>query len=248
MSADGSFPAPHAGGEQAARAKPATLRQLDTDLWVSERPFKYFGIEVGLRMTVVRLPAGLLVHSPVSLDEATHRELEAIGAVRFVVAPNRYHHLFAAAYRRAYPDAMLLGAPGLDKKRADLHFDAIIDDALPPEIYAGFDHQVFHAFAPLNEIVMFHRASRTVLFTDLIFNLASSQTAFERFVLWLDGAAQGPAVARSFRLLIRLNRTQARSELARILSWDFDRATMAHGDVIERGAKAAVSRAWSFLR
>jgi hypothetical protein len=223
------------------------LRQLDTDLWVAERPFKYLGAEVGLRMTVVRLPTGLLVHSPVRFDESIRTALEAIGPVRFIVAPNRFHHLFATDYRSAYPDATLLGAPGLEHKREDLRFDAIIDEALPPEVYAGFDHQVFHAFAPLNEIVMFHRASRTVLFTDLIFNVNYPQSRLAGFLLRLDGAGGGPAVPRSFRLLIRWNGERARHELARILAWDFDRATFAHGDLIEHGAKAAVSAAWSFL-
>jgi hypothetical protein len=155
--------------------------------------------------------------------------------------------LFAADYPRAYPDAKLYGAPGLERKRKDLRFDAIIDEALPSELYAEFDHVVFHAFSPLNEIVMFHRRSRTVLFTDLIFNIPNPQSPYSRFMLRLDGACGQPAVARSFRLVIRMNGARARAELARILSWDFDRVIMAHGDIIEHGGKDAVSAAWRFL-
>jgi Domain of unknown function (DUF4336) len=223
------------------------LRQLDGDLWVEERPFKYFGVEVGLRMSVIRLPGGLLLHSPVRLDESTRAALDAIGPVRFVLAPNRFHHLFAGDYKLAYPEAQLLGAPGLERKRKDLRFDAIIDEKLPPEVFAEFDHIVFHAFSPLNEIVLFHRRSRTALFTDLIFNLTNPKSYFERFMLRLDGACGHPAVARSFRALLWMNRTRALEELARILSWDFDRVTMAHGELIERDGKNAVRAAWGFL-
>jgi hypothetical protein len=227
--------------------RPMKLRQVDSDLWVAERPFKYFGVEVGVRMTVVRLAGGLLLHSPVRLDESTKSALDAIGPVRYVIAPNRFHHLFAADYPRAFSDAKLYGAPGLERKRKDLRFDAIIDEALPSELYEEFDHVVFHAFPPLNEIVMFHRRSRTALFTDLLFNVTHPQTPFARFALRLDGACGHPAVARSFRLYIRMNGERAREELARILSWDFDRVTMAHGDIIEHGGKDAVRGAWRFL-
>ena len=70
------------------------LRPLAQDLWVVERPQRFYGLEVGTRMTVLRLADGsLLLHSAVELDAALRRELDAIGRVRFAVAPNRVHHL-----------------------------------------------------------------------------------------------------------------------------------------------------------
>ncbi|AFY94341.1 hypothetical protein [Chamaesiphon minutus] len=34
------------------------LREIDFNLWVVEKPFKYFGLEVGTRMTIGRLIDG----------------------------------------------------------------------------------------------------------------------------------------------------------------------------------------------
>ena len=66
------------------------LRALITDLWVVERPQRFYGLEVGTRMTVIRLAAGnLLLHSPVAFEARLCAELDAIGQVRFVVVPNR---------------------------------------------------------------------------------------------------------------------------------------------------------------
>jgi hypothetical protein len=43
------------------------MRQLDSDLWVAESPMRFFGLELGARMTVIRLAGSrLLVHSPVA--------------------------------------------------------------------------------------------------------------------------------------------------------------------------------------
>ena len=224
------------------------MRQLDTDLWVAERPYRYLGFHIGARMTVIKLADGsLFVHSPVRLDEATHASLDKLGPVKHVVAPNRFHHLFVSDYPKNYPDAKIYGATGLDTKRRDLHFDAILGDVPPPAWSGQIDQIVFRAFGALNETIFFDRRSRTALFTDLMFNVNHSDDALTRIVLRLDGGFGGLAIPRTFRLPIRMRRRLALAALAGILEWDFDRLTVAHGDVVERGAKAAMRKAWSFL-
>ena len=46
---------------------------------------------------------------------------------------------------------------------------------------------------------------------------------------------------------MRMRKQAVLDSVARILKWDFDRITLAHGDVIERGAKVALQDAYSFL-
>ncbi len=224
------------------------LAQLDTDLWVAERPHRYLGLQIGTRMTVIKLTDGsLFVHSPVRLDEVTHASLDKLGPVKHVVAPNRFHHLFVSDYLKNYSDAKIYAAPGLDTKRRDLHFDAILGDIAPTAWSGQIDQIVFRAFGALNETIFFDRRSRTALFTDLMFNVNQSDSALTRMVLRLDGGFGGLAVPRTFRLMIRMRRRLALSALARILEWDFDRLTVAHGDIVERGAKTAMRDAWAFL-
>ena len=84
------------------------LRKLAENLWVEERSQRFYGLEVGARMTVMRLAdESLLLHSPVSLDPQLRRELDSLGAVRYAVAPNRFHHLYAGEVAKAYPEARL---------------------------------------------------------------------------------------------------------------------------------------------
>ena len=72
------------------------------------------GFAYPTRMAVVRLAGGgLWIWSPVALSEALRREIDALGEVRWLVAPNSLHHLFLAEWRAAYPKAKLYGAPGL---------------------------------------------------------------------------------------------------------------------------------------
>ena len=83
-----------------------------------------------------------------------------------------------------------------------------------------------------------------MIFTDLLFNIARHESAYARFLLRLDGAFHGPAIPRSFRLLLRRRRVECVAFLDRLLSWNFDRAILAHGKLIESGAKPVIERAW----
>jgi hypothetical protein len=223
------------------------LHSIARDLWVAEQPLRYLGIALTTRMTIVRLTDGtLMVHSPIRLTDELRSAAASAGRVRFIVAPNRFHHLFVPDWQKTYPDAQTFCAPGLDTKRADLKFTAILGDD-PPAAWADEIDQAFmRAFPPLNEIVFFHRKTRTLIFTDLLFNIARHDSAYARFLLRLDGAFHGPAIPRSFRLPLRLKRVECVAFLHRLVSWDFDRAILAHGEIIDSGAKPAIERAWRF--
>jgi hypothetical protein len=100
-----------------ARAIDAPLTQLAPGLWITQRPLRVYGVDIGTRMTIVRFRDGrLLVHSPVSLTAHLRSQLDELGSVGFVVAPNRWHHLFVGDYRQAYPEALVFAAPGLSAK------------------------------------------------------------------------------------------------------------------------------------
>ena len=50
---------------------PAPLRALGPELWVAERPQRFYGIEVGTRMSVMRLADGSLRTLAPSMSGAT---------------------------------------------------------------------------------------------------------------------------------------------------------------------------------
>ena len=223
------------------------LRQLTDDLWVAERPQSFYGLPVGARMTVVRLRDGrLLLHSPVFLDPALREQLDAIGRVSFAVAPNRLHHLHAGDVRRSYPEARLWIAPGLERKRPDLAFEAVLGDEAP-EPWRGEVDQAFLAGRPYeNEVAFFHRASRTLILCDLAFNFGPNDAAPTRMLMKLLRSYGRLGPSKLDPLLIR-DRRAARESLERILAWDFDRVVVAHGDVQERGGKTLLRDGYAWL-
>jgi uncharacterized protein DUF4336 len=227
----------------------SALRKLAPGLWVAETHFQNGPFEFGLRMSVVQLrDGGLVLHSPVALTPALRAELDALGPVRGVIAPSRAHHLFAGDYPAGYPDCLLFAAPGLPEKRPDLKFAALLSDEAPPLWRAELEQHVFRGAPFMNEVVFFHPATRTVLFTDLVFNLPRNAGNWaSRLFFRLVGADHRFGPHRLVRYLFIRDRAAARESVQRILRWDFDRVGLTHGDVLESGGHEAVRRAFAFL-
>lgn len=222
------------------------LTPLAPDLWVATRPLPLAVGDVGTRMTVVRLrDGGLWLHSPVRLDAATRAALDALGPVRAVLAPSKVHHFFVGDYRAAYPAARLYAAPGLPEKRRDLAFDAVLDDEPPASWPGDLEPYLFRGAPLMNEVVCFHPATRTLVLTDLAFNVVRPMRGRARLFCWLAGA-RGFGPHRVARACIR-DRAAARASLQRILEWDFDRIVVAHGDVLDTGGHEALRRAFAWL-
>ena len=72
------------------------LQSLTESVWHVAVPHAFMGLHVGARMTVVKLSSGgLLLHSPVPVDEPLAQELAALGEVTHIVCPNLFHHVFS---------------------------------------------------------------------------------------------------------------------------------------------------------
>jgi hypothetical protein len=83
-------------------------------------------------MTVIRLPTqALALISPISIDDAIAAQLETLGTVQHIIAPNLFHSLFAASAKTRYPTATFWAVSGLEAKRPDL----LIDQWIPNEGY-----------------------------------------------------------------------------------------------------------------
>jgi hypothetical protein len=198
-------------------------------------------------MTIVRLPdSTLLLHSPIAATEDLVRQVKALGAVTYLVGPNKLHHLFLGEWQRAFPEASTYLAPGLDTKRADLTITGILTDEPEPGWKDVLDQVLMGGFPFANEVVFFHRPSATLIATDLAFNISASSPPMTRIVFRLAGIYERLAPTLLERLLVR-DRSAFRQSLERILEWPFERVVVAHGDVVEEGGRAQLIRGYSWL-
>jgi hypothetical protein len=223
------------------------MQQIHSDLWVADSSLRFFGVEVGARMTVVRLPGPrLFLHSPIAASPELVNEVKALGPVAYLVAPNRFHHLFVGPWKQACPEASVFVAPGLDTKRPDLEIAGVLTDEPEPGWAETVEQVLMGGFPLANEVVFFHRPSRTLIATDLAFNLGPSSPLATRLFVRLAGTYGSLAPTLLERLAVR-DRIAFRRSLERILEWPFERVVVAHGEVSEQGGREELIRGYRWL-
>jgi hypothetical protein len=226
------------------------MRDFGRDIWIADGPdVAVAGFHYPTRMAVVRLTdGGLFVWSPIRLTDDLRMAADALGRVAHIVAPNSLHHLFLAEWQRAYPDARLYAAPGLRQKRCDLAFDAELGDAAAAGWAGEIDQVAMRGNLITTEIVFFHRASGTLLFTDLLQQIAADRlSGWRAMVARLDlMTGPEPSVPRKFRLAF-VGRRKARMALERIFAWPVEKVLMAHGTPVERDTQVFLRRAFGWL-
>ena len=223
------------------------MQQIGQDVWVVESPLRFIGLEVGARMTIVRLESGrLFVHSPIAATPDLLQAARSLGEIAFLVAPSCFHHLFVGDWKKAFPDSALFVAPGLERKRSDLDIAGILSDT-PESGWAGsIDQVVLRGIPATNEVVFFHRPSRTLIASDLAFNLGQESPGLTRLVFRMLGAHGRLAPTVFERLLVR-DRAAFRRSLQQVLAWPFERVVIAHGGISEEGGRESLIRGYAWI-
>jgi hypothetical protein len=227
----------------------AALRELSPGrLWVAEEPFQMMGLELGARMTVIRLQNGdLFLHSPIALTSELRGELNTLGTVRHLIAPNKMHYLSVDAFATAFPSAHTFGVPGMAENRKEITFHRILGDRPAPEWAAEIDQAFVLGIPKLGEVAFFHQPSRTLILTDLCFYLTSDLSWPTRMYARLSGTLDELGPTLLVKKLTR-NRAALRASVDRILQWDFDRVIVTHGRILETGGREVFRRSFEWLK
>lgn len=221
-------------------------RRWHSDLWTLDHPLVVGGLHLGVRATAARSPQGeVLLFAPVPFSDEAASELESLGQVAAIVAPNRLHWMFAAGATKRWPDARLIGADGLEKKAPDLRWETLGTQADP--LWRGWLEQLpLEGVPELGETLFFHPASRTLVATDLCFNVVSSDSWFTRTFMRLNGAYGGLGPSRIFKRMVK-DRAAVRRSVDRVLELGPERVVVAHGAVHEQGGTEALAQGFQWL-
>ncbi|KAL8393952.1 hypothetical protein RB595_003642 [Gaeumannomyces hyphopodioides] len=243
-------------------ASTTVIRDVAPGITLFSVPLTMGVLKLGGAMTAVKLSTSgaLAVVSPIALSDDVRAKLASLGGeVRYLVSPNREHHVHISAWASAFPGAHVVVAEGLPEKREaraetrGTTYGTIFTAAnkAGARIGADFDADLDCEYVDGSrnrELVLLHRASRTLIEGDVVFNLpareafsasgvdpaaglvgrlagAVLQTAspgWQRRVSWYAAASDKARFAESVK---------------RINGWEFDRIIPCHGDVIESGGK-----------
>ena len=213
------------------------IAQLEENLWIVQGRLRRGPLD--RKMTIVRLPNGdLFIHNAILLDDAATKVLDALGPVRTIFTPNRFHDLDGAKMKERYPQAKLCALPATQatvrKKWPTLETldPTTLDKSLKLYAIPGMK---------TDECVLEVKSNRgvTLVYADAIFNMPHL-SGMTGFVLRLVGSGGEFGITRIARMFLLANRAAfvaylkeqaARTDIVRVL--------LAHGTTVESGVKEA---------
>ena len=219
------------------------LQLLDRDLGVVDHPLQVGGLALGARTTVIRCADGsVAVVSPGPLADEDAAAIAAFGPVRAVVAPNLLHHLFLQKALARFGQARLYAPAALAEKEPALRIDG------PPSAIADASLRAVEigGMPKLQETVLIHAPSRTLVATDLVFHLRPPAPLLTRLFMRFNGGFDRFGPTRICRSMCK-DRAAVRAAIDRVLAEDFDRVIVAHGRVLPTGGPEALRAGFAWL-
>jgi hypothetical protein len=190
------------------------------------------GVTIPLRSMLIATAEQQLLVSPV----ATAEEAALAGNMPLtLIAPSLLHHRHLEPALEHYHPVALWGPPGLAEKKPELmpiHVFGV--DAWPHGDLLEF--VTIEGAPKRNEVVFFHRDSRTLYTADLFFNIREPEGFLTPLTFRMMGIYRRFAIARMWRHWVVDRAAFARS-IDAILAWDFERIVVAHGEAVEHRAR-----------
>jgi hypothetical protein len=230
-----------------------TICAQGEDIWTVDGPEVQYRLAGALipcptRMTVVRrADSTVWLHSPVSHSAELQQKINDLGRTSAIVAPNSYHYLQVDAWASTNSDATVFASADVANKIVAKSI--ALSKKLDADWAADLDHFTID-LGTFSETVFFHRASKSLIVTDLMqtFEASRVRSLFVRLLLQLGGAT-GPNAKPSIeiRLAARKHRNELRAGVERMIAWDPSRIILSHGVCIQNNPIDAIGSAFRWL-
>lgn len=237
-----------------------TLKSVAENIWIADGPIIKMDIKIGMipfstRMTVIKLNDGSIwVHSPIEATPNLLAEIDQLGPVKHLVSPNMIHYVYIPQWQTYYPKATAWASPGVNKRAAsqniDVSFDQDLTDQAPFEWADDIEQLIFKGSSVIEEVVFFHKSSRTLILADLIENFEPKRTQsfWWRMIYKLAGIAHPDGkTPLDLRLTFTGNQEIARKSYHQILAWQPEKIILAHGRWYKENGVAELKRAFRWL-
>lgn len=233
-----------------------TLKPVAPQVWVADGPVIEFGffllkVPFPTRMTVMCLDGGaLFIHSPTPLTPTLKGEIEKLGTPRWIVGPNRLHYWWIPEWKAFYPQAEVYLAPRT-KEQAGTRINFPAHELARSTGYP-WDGSIGTVQVPgsyMTEFDFFHRASRTLILTDLIENFEPKRLGLlMRWLTWF-GRVQDPdgQMPRDMRWTYSQHENELRQAIETMIAWEPQRIIIAHGRWYDCNGADELRRAFRWL-
>ncbi|KAL3800438.1 hypothetical protein HJC23_011675 [Cyclotella cryptica] len=242
------------------------MNEFAENVWTVEGPcVDFYGCPYPTRMVVVHLQQShegdtnngcAWIWSPVSLSDELAREVEEkAGPVKFIVSPNKIHHIFLKMWAERFPNATVYASPGLEKRGGGVadgvKFNARFgkDEPKPP-FSDEIDSVIVSGSYLMDEVEFYHRASKTAIICDFIQRFPEeSVTGWKGMLMKLNGVTgEDGSTPREWRFSFW---PFGKDELKRcrdsMFAWNAERMIVAHGTCVKSDATKVMKRALAWI-
>jgi hypothetical protein len=152
-----------------------------------------------------------------------------------LVAPNLFHNAGMTKAKQHYPSAVLWGSEGADKKLPGLPWGKFLGkDPWPYQDVLSL--VTLHGMPSVNESVFIHRPTKSLIVTDLCFNMVDVEGLGAKIILGLFGTYKKLGVSRFFLAGIK-DKAAFQKSLVELFSYDFDQIIVSHGSNVVSDGK-----------
>ena len=231
------------------------LKPVATDIWIVDSgPLHAMGLSIPVRMTVIRLTSGdVWLHSPTHYDERLRTDIEGLGPIRHLIAPNVAHWSFLKDWQAHCADVLTWAAPGLQQRTQVKKSGVILNHDIGPSAPEAWASDIDQVIVPggfgVNEVAFFHRSTFTLVLTDLIENFEPEKVnVLVRPLVRLAGA-MAPDGKAPIHLRLAINRKRRAAAVAaqQLLDWTPERVIFAHGRWFDTDGTAQLRRSLRWL-
>ena len=223
------------------------LTNVADGVWIASAPVGIVGMRLTTTMTVLALGDGsLLLVSPIAATPGLVAAVEELGRVAHLYAPNTFHHMWIGEWAAAFPSARVHAPAGLARKRRDLRIDRVHGSGPEPAFAGVVDEVPIEGFR-LEESVLVHRPSGTLVVADLAHNVGRPEGAWAAFYTKSMGFYDRVGLSRVLRWTAFSDRSAARRSVDELLSRPFARMIVGHGAPVARGAREGLASAYAWL-
>lgn len=190
-------------------------------------------MDLPVKSTCIQLQEGRVLISPGS--NLAKDQLAPLNNLTDLIAPSLFHCAGVQKIRPIFPTARIWGVEGAKELKPDVGWT----DKLTPQSWKFQDELPMiqlGGIPKVNEVVFFHKESKSLIVADLCFNLVDASGFGSWLILNLFGTYRKFAISHFFTRFIA-DRKAFEKSLSQIFELDFENLILSHGANVNGNAK-----------
>jgi hypothetical protein len=206
------------------------METVAQNIWRLPSPMRLLGVAMQRSSAIIRHGDCLSLISPT--DDMDFQAVASLGKVVHIVAPTYFHDTGMKTAAMHFPEASLWGVAGLEKALPDLEIRPLNIRSMPEDWAYHFKCFLIEGMPKVNEHVIWHEASGTLITSDLIFNIGPKVDAWTKLFFRLNGTWQRPGPTRIFKSLVK-QKAAFHDSIQRLKMLPIKKILPAHGGLID---------------